>query len=287
MEIVVSSIGVVSPWGRGLKPFVEGYKERRCVLQKSEALRALPNSYIGKADDIDFRRYLKRRKAAKLMTPAARMALDAAGQVMENYQDERSELALFVSVGREPPDEGEAEESLVAACKEGKFSETLLASKGRDLYPPLLPLKTLPNMILAHISIHLNICGENGAWAGNGVRAFVEGYHCVREGTAPAALVGASDSLIDLGNSRDLCRLGLRESSGQAAVMFLLESKERALLMGRKVIAKISHNDNSKQYNELLPLIGNCGVAMPMLNLLANLSYGTAEWNGYHFEVMG
>ena len=110
MEVVISSVGVVSPWGRGLQPFVNGYKERQCVLQKSEALRALPNSLIGKAHDIDFRRYLKRRKAAKLMTPAARMALDAAGQVMENYPEERSELGLFISVGREPPDEGEAEE---------------------------------------------------------------------------------------------------------------------------------------------------------------------------------
>ena len=104
------------------------------------------------------------------------------------------ETGLFFSVGREPPDEGEAEAALIASAKDNLFSEEALATRGRSFYPPLLPLKTLPNLILGHLSIHFDLCGENAAWAGEGVQSFVESVWAILEGRAERILVGAADS---------------------------------------------------------------------------------------------
>ena len=215
MEIVISDIGVVSPWGRGIQAFQKGLQEKKIALQEAEELRHLPSNLAGFAPNQDFRKYLKRRKAAKLMTDSARLAMDACGQILEEYTELTKDMGLFFAVGREPSDEGEAEEALVASVENGSFSEKKLASIGQRLYPPLLPLKTLPNMILGHLSIHFDLCGENGAWAGEGWRAFDEGFWSIAEGRSRQVLVGAADSLVDLGQARDLYRIGIEEPPGQ------------------------------------------------------------------------
>ena len=284
MEVVISRVGVVSPWGRGRESFVKGFLQRDNVLREQPSLAVLPSSLAGVADGVSFRPYLRRKKAAKLMTSAARLAMDAAGQVMEGYAGDRQDLGLFLAVGREPPDEGEAEEALVASIDGSRFSEKLLATRGQDLYPPLLPLKTLPNMILAHISIHLGICGENAAWTGEGIRAFQEGYWAVREGMVSAAVVGASDSLIDLAQARDRLRVGEQNPPGEAAVMFLLEPLASARMASRLPLVKMSPIETSTHYTYLQEWIGDCGVAMPMLHLLSLL--GTPSFNWSNFAVV-
>ncbi|MEL6349337.1 MAG: beta-ketoacyl synthase N-terminal-like domain-containing protein, partial [Myxococcota bacterium] len=193
-------------------------------LSEHPPLKPLPSARAGVVPAIHFRPWLKRRKDAKLMTRSARLALGAAGRAMDGWTGDRDALGLFFGVGREPPDEGEAEAALAAAASEGMLDVSKLAGRGRDLYPPLLPLKTLPNMVLAHISIHLQICGENGAWAGEAEaasRAALEGAYAVAEGRAPAALVGAADSLIDLGSARDRLRMGRSGPPGEAAAAML------------------------------------------------------------------
>jgi hypothetical protein len=126
-------------------------------------------------------------------------------------------------VGREPPDEGEAEPSMVAMHADGALDLGRLGTDGRALYPPLLPLRTLPNMILAHVSIQHGIRGENGTCAGGadaGRQALRAAMLAVREGRAPLALVGAAYSAVDLASARDRWREGAAEGCppGEAAV---------------------------------------------------------------------
>ena len=88
----------------------------------------------------------------------------------------------------------EVEACLIASCRDGLLDDALLAGPGRDLYPPLLPLKTLPNMALAHVSINLGLMGENAAWAGEegaGWTALHAAWWAVAEGRCAAALAGA------------------------------------------------------------------------------------------------
>ena len=226
--------GIVTPWGRGVEALIEGVRTNRSALTQSEPLKVLPSDLAGIAPQRGFRAYLKQRKAAKLLTPAARLALDAVGQVLEDLPESvlnREELGLFVAVGREPPDEGEAEKTLALSCRDGQLDVNLLATVGQDHYPPLLPLRTLPNMVLGHISIHQDILGENGCWAGDssaGIAALRSAYWSIVEGGLDAALCCAGDSLTQLGLARDRYRMGEKSHPGEAGAAILLCSEQKA-----------------------------------------------------------
>ena len=147
------------------------------------------------------------------MARPSQLALASAAQALSNWSGSTDTLGLFVGVGREPGDDGESESALVAAQVDGRVSEAAVAGPCRDLYPPLLPLKTLPNMALAHVSIHLDIRGENGTWCGGpaaGLTALRAAMWALEAGRCSAALVVGADSWTSAGAVRDL----LRESAG-------------------------------------------------------------------------
>lgn len=213
-----------------------------------------------------YRGFLKRRKDAKLMTRAARLGLAVCGRAISGYDHSRQDLGLFIGVGREPPDDGEAESALAAAARDGQLDETLLAGRGRDLYPPLLPLKTLPNMILAHASIHLGIQGDNGAWAGDeeaGLQALRAGYWAVVEGRCPAALIGGADSSVELGAARDRLRRGRAGPPGEGAAALLLCPLSDAVAP----IATLSLSTTRAALPDRRSQLGDCGAAEGILSL--------------------
>ena len=282
----MTGVAVNTPLGTErelLRPPIES------VLHEHPPLAALQDSRAGIANGTAFRRFLKRRKDAKLFSPAAKLALAAAGQLLEEAGPLNKEaLGLFVAVGREPPDEGEAEASLVASHSEGRLSEQLLSTEGRRLYPPLLPLKTLPNMVLAHISIHLDICGENATWAGGaecGVHAMRSAYWAIEEGRCDAAIAGGADSLISLGLARDRLRLGKVSPPGQAAVMLLLESESHAKRRGANPIMSLRHMQTHHPCPSFEDRIGDCGAADAFIPLAQHIIMHKAiKWGT--FEVI-
>jgi hypothetical protein len=217
----IEAVGLVSPLGEDAAALLAPVAG--AGLRPHAPLAALPGGdAAGWVDGPNLRPWLRRRKDKKVMARPSQLALAAAGPAMVGHTGDPMELGLFLGVGREPPDSGESEPALAAAATEGVLDESRLAGPGRDLYPPLLPLKTLPNMALAHISINLGVMGENNAWAGDvgaGMRAVVSGVHAVREGRSPAALVGGADSLVDLGSARDRLRRGGTGAPGEAAAV--------------------------------------------------------------------
>ena len=292
MGVLITQVGVVTPFGRGVSAFQEGLEQSNAALSHHDPLKWMDSSLAGVIPNKQFRQYLKRRKAAKLMTPAARVAMDAVGQIWDAVGENLDpvETGLFFSVGREPPDEGEAEAALIASAKDNLFSEEALATLGRSLYPPLLPLKTLPNLILGHLSIHFDLCGENAAWAGEGVQSFVESVWAISEGRAERILVGAADSLIDLGQARDIKRLGVLAPPGEAGIAWLLESESVAT---GNVFARIEMDHDccvsnvASSFNSTLrSQIGYCGVVEPQLELLQQLlKVGAVSWNGLRIST--
>lgn len=194
-------------------------------LTAHDPLRHLPDPRAGVVLGPGLGPWLKRKKDARLLPRAAQLALPAAGIAMQSFHGNPEELALFVAVGREPPDEGEAEDSLVAMHEAGEMSLTRLGAEGRALYPPLLPLRTLPNMVLAHVAIQHGIRGENAVYAGGfeaGCHALAAANECLRSGRAPFVLVGAAYSAVDLASARDRLRLGQSGPPGEGAVFLLL-----------------------------------------------------------------
>ncbi len=229
MSAAVTGIGLVTPIADAPEALLEALSASRCALEPSPELARLPSPLAGLVGRVDLKPWLRRRKDRKLLSRAAQLALPAAGRALGSWGGDREELGLFVGVGREPPDTGASEPSLAASARDGRLDHHALSTRGRELYPPLLPLLTLPNLVLSHVSINLGIRGWNGTVAGEaaaGLGAVVEGCHAVHEGRCPAALVGGADSRVDFGSARDLYRLGRASPErppAEGAVFLLLE----------------------------------------------------------------
>lgn len=209
------------------------------------------------------RSVLKRRKDQKLLSRAAKLALPAGWRAVQDYSGECVELGLFVGVRREPPDDGEADAAIAASHRDGALDVGLLATRGRDLYPPLLPLKTLPNMVLAHLSINLGIMGPADTATGGpcaGVQALRLGMHAVDEGRCPAALVVVADSHTDGASRRDLARRGIAVDGGEAAVAVLLLPGDGLVDEGG------GRGAEPRTYSHHADL-GWCGAADPLVDL--------------------
>ena len=257
-------------------------------LREHPPLRDLPGGPLaGVVDGPDLRPWLKRRKDRKLLARSAELALAAAGPALGDWPGDRTELGLFVGVGREPPDDGESEAALVAVARDGVLDEGLLAGPGRDLYPPLLPLRTLPNLVLAHVSINLDICGENGTWGGGttaGLRAITAAIRAVAEGRCEAALAGGADSLVDVGNARDRLRLGGSGAPGEAAAFVRVESLDAAWKRGARLLALVEPTtpeaDGRPHHGDAL---GDCGAANGAIELL--LAVASTLLTGQHAHL--
>ena len=207
----VLGIGICTPVGDDPRVVVERVAAGHTALAPQPWLSALPDPRAAVVDGPDLSGWLTRKKDARLLARAARLALPAAGRALRALPDGVAEhTAIYVAVGREPPDDPDAEPSLLAMEREGRLDLELLGGRGRELYPPLLPLRTLPNMVLAHICIQHGLRGENGTFAGEaeaGLQALRAACLAVDEGRAPFALAGASFSATDLASARDRLRL--------------------------------------------------------------------------------
>jgi hypothetical protein len=299
-----------SPYGDSVDGFLEGIHNSQRVLQEVQTMSLLQSSIGGETIKKKFRSYLKQRKAAKLFTPAAKLALGTVGASLEtldecfpsfSQQQPREHLhqetAIFFAVGREPPDDGDAEETLIVSERDGAFDESRMSTDGKKVYPPLLPLKTLPNMVLAHSSIHLGIQGENGCWAGDdeaGWTALWSAYWSVSEGRSDLAVLCGAESLISLGLARDRLRLNKNSPPSEASVGLIFASDswlkkfapsvsesshfevEEAFLQDLEYLfydgkthQKYHHSDNKvKSIEEITDLMGDCGAVNPLLFLL-------------------
>ncbi len=229
----ILAIGVVTPFGDDPRVVAERVAAGDTALAPRPWLSELPDPRAAVVDGPDLNGWLTRKKDARLLARAARLALPAAGRALRALPSEAAEhTAIYVAVGREPPDDPDAEPSLLAMERDGELDLALLGGRGRELYPPLLPLRTLPNMVLAHICIQHGLRGENGTFAGEaeaGLQALRAACLAVDEGRAPFALAGASFSATDLASARDRLRLVAAPGAalelappGEAAVFVLI-----------------------------------------------------------------
>lgn len=224
MTIGVLAVGVVTPLGEDPDVVWRRASAGESGLVAARELAELPDGRAGIVPGPSLDGWLKRKKDIRLLPRAAMLALPAAGRALRGFSGDPEELGIIVAVGREPPDEGDAEASLAAMAAGGHLDRGRL-DVGRALYPPLLPLRTLPNMVLAHVAIQHQIRGENGTYAGGreaGEQALRAAVRLVAEGRAEACLVGAAASDVDLASARDRLRLGRSGPPGEAAIFALI-----------------------------------------------------------------
>ncbi len=280
MTVAVTGLGLVTPLGCSVQDVSSALARGRSAVAPSPELALLPSDLAAVVDRVDLKPWLLRRKDRKLLSRAAQLALPAAGAALGTWDGDRDELGLFLGIGREPPDSGASEPSLAASERAGRLHPTALSTRGRELYPPLLPLLTLPNLVLSHISINLRVRGWNGTVAGQaaaGLGALVEGCWAVTEGRCPAALVGGADSRVDFGSARDLYRLdraSALRAPGEGAVFLLLESPDTAVHPLAWLTPAGRERSADQTPAEHWPLTGDLGAADGLFQLVHRLLEG-------------
>ena len=281
MDVAVTGVGVVCASGNGVEQVLASIGSNQAAIVAPHDERSVLDIPGVAEANVDVRPLLKRRKDRKLLPRAAELAIVAS---YEAYGEERtSETALFLGVGREPAEE-DTEGALIAAMREGVLDVELLQGPGLAAYPPLAPLKTLPNMILAHVAIQLGCQGEGGTRAGAeaaGVAAAVAGYQSITEGRTEVALVGGADSLVGAGTARDLIRmerLPKGTAPGEGAAFLRLESMERATRRGAEVLAVVNSASLGGRHEDwrspLEASIGACGTASALLWIALEIARG-------------
>ncbi len=108
--------------------------------------------------------YLRQRKTLKFMSKQDRLALESAGNAIENaaipQEVLRNTTAVFLTVGYIPFELDTAVELCDGSMENGQFSMQKFSTTGIDDINPLLAFACLPNMPAHHVAMNFEIFGQ-------------------------------------------------------------------------------------------------------------------------------
>lgn len=191
-RVVVTGIGVVSPFGVGVEPFWQGLAAGRSAV--GHITRFDPSGYpcrlaaeIPDFDPrpfMDFKEARRMSRASQLAVAAARMAVEAAGLRIDAGNSE--EIGTLIACGTTSmPD---AEEAV----------RTLVGRGGMKISPFFIPA-ALPHMPSSQVAIQLGLHGYTTSIStacAAGAQAIGEAAEVVRRGDAEVMLAGGAEAPI-------------------------------------------------------------------------------------------
>ena len=230
---VITGVGVICPLGLTREESIAALRDGRSAVGPITRFDASTFPWSAAAEVTGFvpRKVLPDRKAIKLMSPPARLAVAAALEAVEHsrWNGERREAGLYVAAGYETIDL-DSVLRMMSACRpqgaapgateHGRIDVLRLWSEARYRMNPLNALKILPNMALAHISIATGMQGPNsaiGPHGSSGLQALGDAALAVSTGETPFALAGGTDSPINVFMSAYFGVEGLLSESGRCA----------------------------------------------------------------------
>ncbi len=213
---VVCGVGMVTPAGLDRAATLEGLRAGRSAVGPIERFDAAAFPWPAAAEVRGFvpRQVLPDRKAIKLMSPPARLAVAAALEAREHAagadEPPSADGGLWIAAGYETIDL-DSVLRMMASCRPAEATPEMagwnhidvarLWREARHRMNPLNALKILPNMALAHVAIATGMRGPNaalGPHGASGLLAIGEAAEAVATGEAPFALAGGADSPINI-----------------------------------------------------------------------------------------
>lgn len=285
-RVVVTGIGVVSPFGVGLEPFWEGLAAGRSAVGRITQFDAsgYPCQVAAQVPDfdprpfMDFKEARRMSRASQLAVAAARMAVAAAGLRIDAGTSE--EVGALIACGTTSmPD---AEEAV----------RTLAERGGMKISPFFIPA-AIPHMPAAQVAIQLGLRGHITAVStacAAGAQAIGEAAEVIRRGDAEVMLAGGAEAPITALSLGAFCVMRALSTQGnelpaaasrpfdarrdgfvpgEGAAVLVLERLSAARRRGAPVLAEIAgYGASSDAYHVTAPDPDGHGAARAMRRAL-------------------
>jgi 3-oxoacyl-[acyl-carrier-protein] synthase II len=265
-RVVISGLGVVSPFGLGAEIFWNNLSKGKSAVKKITwfDVSGLPTQFAAPVplDEKELESFVENQKSTKTMSRAIKMAVIAAQQSVRHSGLDFFALNPFrigVSMGAGglglwDLDHSQRFLEIVAGSIEAE-NQLNLAKVWQDTLHkvhPLTPLKALPNMSAAHIAINYNArgtCQTITTACTSSAQALGEAYRLIKYNHADIMIAGGSDAMINPNGMIAFSTLGVVSKNnhefetaarpfdkrrdgfmiGEGAAVFILEEYEHCL----------------------------------------------------------
>jgi len=221
-QVVITGLGVVSPFGQGADALWEGLLQGRCAIGPITRLDAtgFACQLAGEVPaEVSVKKRVPKthRKAVKVMARDTELAVIAAHEAASDaglgtpgLEEQRPEgpahpphrLGCQIGAGLIACETNELTQALVTALDErtGEVSLRAWGEKGMGNLTPLWLLKYLPNMLACHVTIIHNAQGPSNTITcaeASGLLSAAEAVRVIRRGAADACFAGGAESKLN------------------------------------------------------------------------------------------
>jgi len=318
-RVVVTGIGIVSPLGLKAAAHFEGLVSGKCGIAAITAFEVgdFPVRAAGEVKDFKGNKFLKNRKAIKMMArdiqlSVAAASLAAADAGVYDGAPDPTRFGVSMGAGLIPTELDElAAGAAVSVDGAKQFDLRRFGKEGLANLFPLWLLKYLPNMLNSHVAIEYDAQGPNNCiTAGNasGVLAIGEAARVIERDQADLMLAGAAETKIHplslvrlylagkLSTAADMTERGTRpfgpRRSGLAAseggAVAVLEEEGHARARGARVYAEIA-GFGSSCGGQLVPEVSAdaCGALEAMRQAIADAGMTAGDVDAVFADASG